>query len=334
MTGEGSTEINLKIMKRISIHIFASLILLLQGCVREDRSECESGLLLRFKYTLNNQHTNLFDSQVNQITLYVFDCKGKYVDQFSQRGDVLTNNYVIRLPLAPGKYSIVGYGGDFTTYSIGEITNLNTIDNSLRKGITDISLLRVELDHISGDGGYLTPTHTPDDLYVGLVSDVASSTNSRAIVDMELIKITKKIKVQITGADLITRTSAPLDLYITALNGRYKYDHYTDPNYGTFKYVPTDALRQPNYMEFNFKIMRLILGQSPMLVIKNSTNSEVIYNEDMIEQVLSTLKYVSQEDFDREDEFVFQINIQSQDNRIVIAISINGWKINNINAEM
>lgn len=321
-------------MKRISITIAISLLLLLQGCIKEDIPNCENGLSLRFRYTLNNQYTNLFDSAVNQVTIYVFDSNGKYVNRFSERGEVLTNDYRMQLPLPPGTYSLVGYGGDFTTYSIGEITSLNTINQTLRKGITNIADLRVELHNMSGDDGYLSSIHTPDDLYVGLVTGILSTQNSQTTATMELIKITKKVKVKITGTDFSTRASSPLDVYITALNGRYRFNHTIDLHHGTFKYTPIRSLSQPNYMEADLKTMRLMLGQSPMLVIKNSVTAEKIYNENMIEQILSIEKYLLQEDFDREDEFIFEINIQSKDHKIEISVSINGWEIKNVNPDI
>lgn len=84
-------------------------------------------------------------------------------------------------------------------------------------------------------------------------------------------------------------------------------------------------------MEVDLKMMRLMLGQSPMLVIRNSVTQEVLYNENMIDQILSTLQYITQEDFDREDEFIFEISVV---NDVVVSVSINGWILNNINPDI
>lgn len=319
-------------MKRIPLHIFIVFILLVQSCIKEDLSTCKSELLLRFRYTLNNQYTNLFDAEVNRVTIYIFDNSGKYVDSFSEQGDKLTNDYVMRIPLPEGKYSAIAYGGDFTTYSTGEINSqTNTINPSLRKGVTDINDFRTELENAGGAENYLYPVNTPDDLYAGLATDAVSTLDNQTITEIGLIKDTKKIKVKISGTDAI---GAPLDVYITALNGRYKFDNNIDLNHGIFKYTPINTAIQPDYMETDLKMMRLVLGQSPMLVIKNSVTSEVIYNENMIDQILLTQKYVSQEDFDREDEFVFEITIKSKDNNIEVFISINGWQINSVNPDI
>lgn len=312
-------------MKRISFHLFIAFILLLQGCIKEDLSDCKSELLLSFRYTLNDQYTNLFGPDVSKVIVYVFDSNGKYVDRFSEQGDKLTNEYVMHIPLPEGTYSVVAYGGDFNTYSAGELDNqLNILNQTLRRGITDINDFRSELENVKGAEDYLYPINTPDDLYAGLSTNAVSTVNNRNVTPIELIKDTKKIKVKISGTDLFPD---PLEVYITAQNGRYKFDNSIDSESGIFKYTPVNTVEKPNYLETDLKMMRLVLGQTPMLVIRNSVTSEIIYSENMIEQILLTHRYTTQEDFDREDEFIFEITIV---NDIEMTVSINGWKINNI----
>lgn len=311
-------------MKRISLPLFIVFILLLQGCIKEELSNCKSELLLSFRYTLNNQYVNLFGLSMSKVTVYLFDSHGKYVDRFSEQGNKLTNEYVMHIPLPEGTYSVVAYGGEFGTYSVGELDQLHALNATLRKGVTDINDFRAELNYVKGNESYLYPVGTPDDLYAGLTTQAISSINNKTITPVELIKDTKKIKVKIVGTNYL---SGPLEVYITALNGRYLFDNSIDGNHGTFKYTPISSDQQPNRLETNLKMMRLVLGQTPTLVIKNSTTSEVIYNENMIDQILLTQKYISQEDLDREDEFVFEIVI---DKNMEISVSINGWKINHI----
>lgn len=312
-------------MKRISFSLFIIFIILLQGCIKEDLSNCKSELLLSFRYTLNDQYANLFDREVSKVTVYVFDNNGKYVDRFSEQGNHLTNDYVMHIPLPEGTYSVVAYGGEFGTYSAGELNQqLNALNETLRKGVTDINDFRAELKHVKGSEDYLYPSDTPDDLYVGLATSVVSTMGCKVIAPVELIKDTKRIKVNISGINYV---SGALEVYITALNGRYLFDNSIDGNHGTFKYTPINAVQQPDRLEVDLKMMRLVLGQTPRLVIINSATSEVIYNENMIDQILLTQKYSSQEDLDREDEFLFEIVI---DRNIDVSVSINGWKINNV----
>lgn len=316
-------------MKRISIHILIAFMLLLQGCIKDDLSACNIELLLRFRYTLNDQYVNLFGSEVRRVTVYVFDNNGKYVDSFSEQGDKLTNDYIMHLPLAKGKYSVVVYGGDFTTYSIGDLNSrVSAINQTLRRGVTDINDFRMELKNITGEQNYLYPVNTPDDLYAGLAVNAIAASENENITDVELIKDTKKIKVKITGTAAF---NVPLEVYVTALNGRYKFDNNIDLDHGTFKYTPINTTSKSNYQQADLKMMRLVLGQSPMLVIKDSASQQVLYNENMIDQILATHQYALQEDFDREDEFIFEILVV---NDVVVSVSINGWVINSVNPDI
>lgn len=320
-------------MKRLFINIsMALLLLLLQSCIKEDSSICESGLLLKFRYTLNDQYTNLFYPEVRRVTVYVFDSNGKYVDTFSEQGSMLTNDYVMRLPLPEGTYSAVVYGGDFTTYSAGELNKeTNQLNEALRRGVSDVNDFRAELESKNGTGNYLYPLSTPDDLYAGLAKTAVSTPINPIVTEIDLIKDTKKIKVKMSGTDPVAK---PLDVYITAKNGRYLYDNSLDQTHGTFMFLPIHSSATSNSMEVDLKIMRLMLGGLPMLVIKDKATQDVILSKNIIDLILLTGKYKTQEDFDREDEFVFEITLGSYANNFVISISINGWKINEVTPDI
>lgn len=312
-------------MKRISFFFLFIPILFLQSCIKDDISDCKTDLLIRFRYTLNDSYADLFGSEVDQIIVYIFDSNGKYVDRFSEQGDALTNGYTMRIPLPKGEYTVIAYGGNFTTYSVGELNRqTGTLNESLQKGITSIEDFRMELKSKSDADNYLIPLNVPDDLYAGMGTNACSCTDPQQVIEIDLMKDTKKIKVNLLGTDAL---GAPLDVYITAANGRYKHDNSIDTDYGTFKYTPVSTTVTPNGLEINLKKLRLVFGQSPMLIIKNRTTGQILYNENMIEQIALTGKYPSQEDLDREDEFAFDISIAQN---VVITTFINGWKINSI----
>lgn len=320
-------------MKRISIFVLLVLPLLLQSCLKEHTSMCESWLLLRFRYTLNDQYADLFGTEVHKMTIYVFDAEGKYAGSFSEQGSQLTNDYVMRIPLPEGNYSVVAYGGDFNTFLTGELSG--QVYNELRKGLTDLSAFRTELKNSEGEENYLYPVASPDDFYAGFVANAVAAIGNQEITDVELMKDTKNVIVRITDVLPAAVPSAyaaamPYEVYITALNGRYTADNNIDLNHGTLKYAPIASSAGENTMEARLKTMRLMLGQTPRLVVRNSLTSEVIYNENMIDQILLNPKYKTQQDIDREDEFVFEIGVQAQNNNVQITVSINGWKINSV----
>lgn len=312
-------------MKRISFFLFFIPMLLLQSCIMDDESNCKSYLQLRFQYTLNKQYVDLFGPEIYRITVFIFDEDGKYIARYSEQGSKLTSSYVMRIPLPRGKYTALAYGGYFTTYSVGELDKFTgMLNESLREEMTDINDFRIELKNTADADNYLIPRYTPDDLYVGMAANASSTEDPSRVNVISLMKDTKKIKVKISGTNII---DALPDVYITAVNGRYKYDNTIDTNHGTFKYLPMQTLSTFNQVEVNLKKMRLMLEHPSMLVIKDKNKQAVLYNENMIELILSTGKYASQEDLDREDEFAFEISII---NDVATIVSINGWKINNI----
>lgn len=323
-------------MKRVSIYALLALLLFLQSCLREHTSMCESWLLLRFRYTLNNQYANLFGAEVRKVTVYVFDAGGKYVGSFSEQGSQLTDDYVMRIALPEGKYSVVAYGGDFTTFQTGEVDGESSmLNNTLRKGETNITDFRMELSNISGGENYLYPVAVPDDLYAGFVTEAVAMVGNDEVTEMELIKDTKNIVVRITNVEPValqpvSTAEMPFDVYVTALNGRYLADNNIDLNHGTLKYTPVNTTTGTNSMEANLKIIRLMLGQTARLIVRSNLTSAVVYDENMIDQILLNPKYKTQQDIDREDQFVFEIGVQTEGNDVRITISINGWEINTI----
>ena len=319
-------------MRRIPVILCVALLFVIQSCIKEDLDDCSAGLLLRFRYTLNDQQTNLFGTNIHKITVYIFDKDGKYVDKFSESGEKLTNDYIMQIPLPEGSYDIVAYGGDFTTYTAGELEPMsNETNNLLRKGVTEIKDFRIFLNSIEDGTGFILPTKVPDDLYAGLTVGALSTPGQRKITEMELIQDTKKIKVILTGINFLSRAAAIPDIYITAQNGRYRFDNQIDGTYRTLKYAPLQTNVGSNRMEANLKIMRLVIGTSPMLIIKDPVTGNLNYNENLIEQILQNPNYSSQTDLDREDEFVFEIALEAKDHQVIVSVTINGWKINEVN---
>lgn len=320
-------------MKCISINIIILTILFfMQSCIKEDISECnDSALRLRFRYTLNNQYADLFGSEVRQVKTYVFSADGKYVKTYSETGDKLADNYIMTIPLPEGQYQVVAFCDNSNTFSAGRIENrTNSFYTELLPGITTIADFRIMLNNINGADGYLVPASLPGDLYTGYVANSLSTFETSHITNVDLTKDTKNIKVKISGLDFVTRTTMVPEIYITAINGRYKNDNNIDTSHRILKYTPYNTSVTGNTMESDLKTMRLVIGHAPMLVVKHPSVSGDLFNRDITELILSNPKYVSQEDIDREDTFIFEINFSQTGNKIEISVLINGWDINTV----
>jgi len=308
-------------MKCISVYIVMFVILLsMQSCIRDDRSDCkDSALRLAFRYTLNNQHTDLFESEVTRVTVYVFDAANKYVGTYTEAGNNLKNKYVMTISLPEGRYQAIVF-----------CDNLNTFTTSGLDSGASLSDFRIVLNSVEGTDGYLIPKSVPSDLFAGYASDIPTTYSESCITTVDLMKDTKNVKIKITGLNYPARSVIIPDVYITAINGKYKGDNSIDTSYRALKYIPHHTSVTDNRLEADLRTMRLVIGHSPMLVIKSPAIPGYLLNQDITQLILANPKYTSQEDIDREDTFVFEINLSQTDSNVVISILINGWKINTI----
>ena len=320
-------------MKCISVNIIIlSIFFFMQSCIKEDISNCnESMLQLRFRYTLNSKYLDLFGSEVRRVTAYIFDADGRYVGSYSEAGDKLANNYIMSIPLPEGRYQVIAFCDNFNTFSAGRMDNrTNSFNEELQSGMTSIADFRIMLNSVEGTDGYLEPKSIPGDLYVGYVANSLSTYDASYITNFDLMKDTKNITVKFSGLDLLMHSGTIPDIYITAINGRYNNDNSLDTTFRALKYKPYNTSVVGNTVSCDLKTMRLVIGSAPMLVIKHPSVSGYVFNRDITELILSNPKYVSQEDIDREDTFVFEVNFSQTGNNIVISVLINGWEINTV----
>lgn len=93
--------------------LFLSIIGTSCGSIYDDQSNCPRGVSLRLVYEYHMERgANAFPSNVDCITVFVFNKKGDYVTQFSETSTALQNeNYRMILPLEAGDYDLVVYGG-------------------------------------------------------------------------------------------------------------------------------------------------------------------------------------------------------------------------------
>ena len=83
------------------------------GSVFDDEQDCLHGIALRFVYDYHMEPgANSFASNVDCISVFVFDSDGNYVTRFEETSDALRNDsYRMNLPLENGKYQLMVYGG-------------------------------------------------------------------------------------------------------------------------------------------------------------------------------------------------------------------------------
>lgn len=83
------------------------------GLINDDLDPCPQGVVLRFVYDYNMEFANAFPSQVDCLTVLVYDEQGNYVTQrtVSNRADLADENWRMTIDLPEGRYRLVAYGG-------------------------------------------------------------------------------------------------------------------------------------------------------------------------------------------------------------------------------
>ncbi|MFR9649417.1 MAG: FimB/Mfa2 family fimbrial subunit [Rikenellaceae bacterium] len=319
------------------------ITLLLSGCVGEKSCGCHSELQLTFTYELNSQSVNLFETHIDKVTLFIFDGDDKYVGTYVEEGEHLINDYVMRIPLEEGSdYSVIAYGGDMVGYNSGELNQELGELSELVVGQSDISNFYTELESTLSDGEFLSADSEISHLYVGLAQGLVSTPSCGEVEVVELIKNTNDITVTVTGVDSY---DSELDTYITSANGRHSYTNDSDAAFGTHKYTPTSSVSGDNSSEHSIRVMRLTTdsgeplsvarwmtrsgdeGATTLVVSTGDDSTQSLYSDDLVELILSSPDYNSQEDLDREDSYSVEVALV---NSVFVIISVNGWIVNEI----
>lgn len=304
-----------------TILLSASLLCLASGCIKEDLSECNPGVLLKYDYSLNPEHTNLFGQEVDKVTVFVFDENGLYYDRFSEEGSHLTNDWQMRLPLPPGNYTAVTWGGALGTYRIGETNAGETaFQSELAKGVTHIDNFMLTAEK---DGQPLTQL---DDLYHGR-ADVVSVYQPETATTVGLMKDTKHLTVTVqdltVGRGRAGAGDAPYEVYCTGANARYLADNSFGRKAETVTYRPYNTYTTPGKAVSELDLLRLVIG-SPFRLVVNDKAGRKVFDRDLLEAMMATGHFKTQEDFDRELDYHVVIKT---DLDLSITVTINGWEV-------
>lgn len=274
----------------------------------------------------------------------------------------LSNDYVMYLDMIPpGKYKIVTWGGSEerteSTFFEAHMNDPATHDykEGVILGVTKMEDFRMFIKYnlspdIPEDVVPIVPEI--DDLWYGAYG-VRDKTTSKYTMDdivvesgemtdatIELLKNTNLLKVSITGFDYILSsrgaTNSSLNVWATAINGRYKIDNSIGENARSIRYSPYFEQIDTDKMLVDIKIMRIDLerhtAQPMYLTIENPLTGQkfpdkpidIVNTLMQAKDALGNYIYNAQSDFDREYEHPIEIKIEFD---LTIRIFVRGWEI-------
>lgn len=198
------------------------------GSVFDDLKPCPEGVEMRFVYDYNLESANAFYSQVDCLTLHIYDAEGNFVTTMTETGDVLANEFW-RMPvdLKPGTYHAVAYGGiecDKASFSHQAAPGEGSI-------LSDISM-KLKPEHIG--------TRLHDHFHGELDFTVDENSTDYKSVTMRMKKTTNHLRIILQNLDGTPVDGSDFEIYITDDNSIL--DHHNNPVRGnTIRYSTWDS---------------------------------------------------------------------------------------------
>ncbi|MDR1936949.1 MAG: FimB/Mfa2 family fimbrial subunit [Tannerellaceae bacterium] len=288
----------------------AFLLLLMQGCVMDDLSEC--GVSIHYQYTKNIDGTDKFTSEVKKVNLYVFDSEGLFLNEYSTDTTLSNGGNIMYLNISPGTYDLIAWGNAGEDYEL----------TPFEKGKTTLKEARLSLKRTENK-----VDRQPGSLFFGALNQIKilPAFQKKQILTIDMMKDTKKIRVITKGLSAQEIARNKYDCRITSVNGDYKFDNsIATPD--RLLYMPQSAADAQGQLISDFVVMRELNDgstQSKLIVNVHSPDGKPdkeLFSVDLTELLLAQSKT---KNLDMEDYFEIEITVDYANG--TTSIHIKGW---------
>ena len=323
--------------------ILAASVAGLSSCnaFKEDLPPCPEGVALRFVFDYNMEFANAFPSQVDCLTLLVYDAAGNYVKTVTETTSVLADeNWRMNIDLPAGQtYHFVAYGGLECSQSTFSFVNTPAAGSSL-----DQLQVTMDADCIDADPGKdLHPLFFGDlDLAVPTgATDYTAGT-------VYMMRDTNTLRILLQNVDGTPCHAADFDFELTDNNTLFNFDNDVIPTPDGINYAPyytgeatpglTESGTPITLAAAEFSLSRLMAGNNARLTINNANNGTTVLSVPIINYLLLLRSQQfatmgNQEFLDREHRWnviLFLEHGRWVDTHIVV----NDWNVRINNAEL
>lgn len=309
------------------------------NAIYEDLDECPQGLRLRFIYDCNMEFANAFPSQVDCLTLLIYDEEDRYVATYNaSRPELENENYRMTVDLPKGKYHLIAYGGmDCAQSSFHFVETpangalLQNVEVEMNPGYVNVP-----------EGKELHP------LFYGSLDATVEATDTEYREEtVPMMKDTNNLRILLQHIDGSPVDCELFDFSLTDDNTLMNYLNAPVPTsmsvYAPWTQGQVSAGLNPDgtenilaYAEFSFA--RLVTNNSPILRITLKEDGREVLQIPLI-NYLSLLKsdhYLSmstQEYLDRENRWSMIFLLDKGNTWVKTHIIINDWivRINHFN---
>ncbi|MCM1429118.1 MAG: FimB/Mfa2 family fimbrial subunit [Clostridium sp.] len=313
--------------------------------INDDLPECHQGVELRFVYDYNMEFANAFPSQVDCLTLLVYDAEGKYVTSRTEASSLLKDeNYRMTLDLAPGNYTFVAYGGMECREASFHFVDTPGADVPLSDN-------KVEINANCLTAPVGTELHP---LFYGrLDMEVPDRWQSYTKATVEMMKDTNNLRVILQQVNGEVLTDDMFDFKVVDDNRLMAWNNDVIPT-SPYEYMPwtrgnatvgelskeaslpkllsTKTAPEPATVCFaEFSFPRLVMSNSPTLMITQRSSGKEIVNIPLINYLLlvksASLKMDDQEFLDRESRWTLFFFLDRSLNWFQVQIQVQNWTV-------
>jgi hypothetical protein len=310
--------------------------------VFEGQGDC--GVYISFKYDYNIKFANAFANEVNSIALYVFDQNDVLVEHTTttDKEALSKDKFEIPLQLAPGKYTLLAWGGLMNEESFDLLADAKV-------GETTLQEVQVKMHRKYNDNGEAIVDEDLLPLYHGSMSIDVNDEDGTYRHTMSLMKNTNNIRIllhEMSGQQM------DADQYIFEIkdeNGLYDWDNtlledeeitYSawHQETGSADVDESRAITSISVALAELTVGRMSANNSPILYIKNSQTGEEVVRIPLAEYALLIKgKYreqmSNQEYLDRQDEYSLTFFLD-EGVWLDTYILINSWRVVLNNTEL
>lgn len=337
-------------MKKNLLSRFGALLLLLvlsMGAItscdamHEDLAPCPQGLRLRFISTWNLEEANMFPSQVDCLTVFIFDAEGKRVGDPIERfaPEISDEDWRLEVPLPAGQYTVLAYGG------------MACDDSSFRFDFKNVNTDLEEMEVFMKPGiiNAAPPANRLHDLFYGRLEITVppqgeATAYTAATVDM--MKDTNNIRVLMSNSNGVEIDVDDFEWTITDDNTRFDWKNDIIPT-GTVTYVPwakgntsygTNIAGNPFSVCYaEFSTSRLMRRSPAKLTITRKSDGSKPVDVDLMDVLMAMrsdyFSYMSPQEFlDRESWWNMSFFLAEDGRWAYVEITIRDWtvRLNNI----
>ena len=250
-----------------------------------------------------------------------------------------TYTYKMRLPLPPGRYNCVVWGGlnpdHYYGCMQGEEKDTASMPVVSTTALEDM-LIRIdcEVEQLGGTTNH-NVDYMPTPLFYGnsMNLDLDASSGEQVVV-IDLMKNSNQIRVNIEGLDMLLSRANPypgIDFRLSSPNGAYGFHNEFETNCRTYTYLPQDMTRAGGKLTMDFHTLRMLFDNGHAFTI-NDSRGDALFSADLLEDYIRKVEqYSTQQAVDEEDFFEINISINSN---LGVSVTVNGWDVTGKGSEI